>query len=144
MDEFWKIIRHNQSTTFSIVLVLIALGWAYGCQSKVTSLTHPATKVTRQELQIEIDTFIAQAELRFESLDQQDAFKSALFNMAIEYSKGSTINPLAMAITLGNILGVGLLIDNRRKDVRIKTAKNEIDVLTKTLNNNVTTDKKTN
>lgn len=126
MDKIWKHIRHNQSLVISLVLCSVVVAWAYGCESTVRSIIQPNLKVTRAELQQEVENLTAQAELRFKSLDRQDAFKSALFDVAIQYANGSTINPVAVAITLGNILGIGAVIDNRRKDVRINSLKTEI------------------
>lgn len=124
MEKIWKFIRHNQAFAISSTLALAVVVWAYGCQSTAQSILNPATSVTREELQLEVDTLLAQVELRFKSLDEQDSFKRSLFGIAINYAESGTINPLAVAITLGNIIGLGAVIDNRRKDVLIKTLKN--------------------
>lgn len=124
MEKIWKHIRHNQSLVIGLMLVTAAVVWAYGCQSRVVSILSPPARVTRPELQLEVDSLLERAKMRFADLDRQDKFKAAFFNMAIEYSKGGTINPIAFAITAGNILGLSAVIDNRRKDVLIKTLKN--------------------
>lgn len=124
MTKLWTLIRHNQSLVIGISLVTAVAVWAYGCQSKAVSILTPPARVTRQELQLELDSLSDLAAIRFADLDRQDKFKAAFFNMAIEYSKGGTINPIAFAITIGNILGLSAIIDNRRKDVHIKTLKN--------------------
>lgn len=123
MDKLWKIIRHNQSLTFSTLLALIVLVWVYGCQSTAVSILNPPSKVSRAELQIEVDAILERAKLRFADLDRQDKIKSTIFNTAITFAEHGTVNPVAVAITLGNILGLGAIIDNRRKDVLIKTLK---------------------
>jgi len=129
--EIWKKIRHNQSLFFSTLLVLTVLVWAYGCRSTVVSILTPPLKVSRAELQLEVDAILERAKLRFAELDRQDKIKSTVFDFAINYAEHGAVNPIAVAITLGNILGLGAIIDNRRKDVLIKSLKN-----------NVTTDKK--
>lgn len=126
MRKLWKAIRHNQSTIISILLASTILIWAYGCQSRVRSLVNPSVLVSRDGLHLEVDNMIAQAELRFKSLDQQDAFKKALFDIAVNYMQGGQLNPAAVFVTLFSIVGGGALIDNRRKDVRIKSLKSEI------------------
>lgn len=126
LSDLWKKIRHNQSTIISILLAGMVLLWAYGCQSQVRSLLDHQLMVDRDHLQLEVESLIAQAELRFKSLDQQDAFKKALFDIAVSYMQGGQLNPAAVFVTLFSIIGGGALIDNRRKDVRIKSLKSEI------------------
>lgn len=124
MSKLWQKIRHNQGLVISGVLALVAVAWAYGCQVSVRSILHPEQRLTRPELAAEVEAFAAQARLRFANLDRQEELKQAVFNMAIQYAKGGRLNPVAIAITLSSILGLGAVIDNRRKDVCIKTLKN--------------------
>lgn len=123
MTKICRIIRHNQGLAIGSFIAICVLLWAYGCQSQVTSIVNPTILVTRGELDIEIDAFIAQAKLKYADLDRQDEIKSTVFNVAIDFMKGGQINPVALAIVLGNILGLGAILDNRRKDVAIKTLK---------------------
>jgi len=133
MTKIWTTIRHNYGFLIGVVLAACVLCWAYGCQSQVASIVSPSRKVTRGELRIEVDAFLATAQLRFADLDRQDAFKAGLFDTAIQFATEGKINPIAVALSLGNILGIGAIIDNRRKDVRIKAAKSEIETLSKTI-----------
>lgn len=123
LEKIWTFVRHYQATSVSALLVIAVLIYAYGCQSKVTSIINAPNLVNRGELQIEVDIFIAQAELKFADLNMQDQVKSYLFNTAIDFAQGGKINPLAVAIVLGNILGLCAVIDNRRKDGIITTLK---------------------
>lgn len=124
MSKLWQKIRHNQAIVISGIIALAVVTWAYGCQPSVKSIREPDIRLTRPEFQNEVDYFAAQAASRFESLEQQEKLRRTLFNLAIEYAKGGSVNPVAVAITLGNIIGLGAVIDNRRKDVVIKTLKN--------------------
>lgn len=123
MKEIWKFVRHNQGMFIGVLLAIGVFSWTYGCKSKVRSITNPIIMVNRRELQIEVDNFIAQAELRFAELDKQDQVKSTLFNVAIDFMQGGNINPAAVAIVIGNILGLGAVIDNVRKRTLINTLK---------------------
>ncbi len=123
MTKIWTIIRHNKGLVAGCCIALCVFAWAYGCQSQVTSIVNPTVFVTRGELDIEVDSFIAQARLKYANLDQQDELKSTVFNVALDFMKGGQINPVAIAIVLGNILGLGAIADNLRKDVHIKTLK---------------------
>lgn len=127
MISIWKVIRHNQSLAIGIVIALAVALWAYGCQSSVVSIVNPPTKLTRPGLVAEVEAFEVQARLRFAALDMQDKLKSTLFNTAIEFAAGGKINPIAFAVTIGNLIGLSAIIDNRRKDVRIKSLKKELN-----------------
>lgn len=123
MRKLWEKFKHNQGIVISTFIALAVVGWAYGCQASVQSILRPASRLNRTEFHGEVESIAAQVQSRYESLDRQDELKQKLFNLAIEYAQSGHINPLAVAITLGNIVGLGAVIDNRRKDVLIKTLK---------------------
>lgn len=123
MKKLWTLIRHNRGMTIGIILALAIIVWVFGCPSTVVSIHNPPEKVTRGELELEVEHFLKSAALRFRELDQQDEFKRTIFAMAMDFMKEGKINPLAVVITLGNILGLGAIIDNVRKDTHIKTLK---------------------
>lgn len=135
-NNIWKTIRHNQGFFVSL-LICIPIGvWFYGCDSTTQSLLDPSVKVTKPELQFEYSSEIrrleneledlkSQADLRLQDIARQDEIKAALYNHAVGWTSGQPINPVGLLTTLGGILGIGAVIDNRRKDVLIKTMKNE-------------------
>lgn len=124
MTKIWAFIRHNQGMFIGGAIAIAVLIWTYGCESQVTSIVNAPTLVNRSELELEVNDFVARAELKFKQLDQQDTFKRAIFTMAIDFMKGGSINPVAVAIIIGNILGLGAVIDNVRKRTLIQTLKN--------------------
>lgn len=124
MKTIWTFIRHNRGTVISAGIAIVLLVWLYGCHSQVKSIVNPTVYVNRPELEAEVAGFLNQAEIKFADLDRQDQFKRILFENAITYAQGGTVNPFAVLITLGGILGIGLAVDNRGKDVRIKDLKN--------------------
>lgn len=123
MSKIWSFIRHNSGIVISSILCTVILAWVYGCPSTVVSVHNPPALVTRGELEIEVDHFLKLAEIRFEELDQQDEFKRTFFAWAIEFMSAGKINPLAVALSLGNLLGLGAVIDNVRKRTLINTLK---------------------
>lgn len=123
MKKIWQFIRHNSGMVIGSILVIAILVWCFACHSKVVSIHNPPALVTRAGLELEVDYLLKQAEMRFAELDQQDEFKRTIFAMAIDFMKEGRINPLAIAITLGNILGLGAIIDNVRKTTHINTLK---------------------
>lgn len=136
MTKLWAFIRHNSGIVIGSTIAIAILGWVYGCQSQVTSIVNPTVLVTRGEFELEVDTFlaqqklkvdmfIAQAELKVTDLDKQDLIKDTIFNTAINFMQGGNVNPAAVAIVIGNILGIGAIVDNVRKRTLIETMKSE-------------------
>ena len=56
----------------------------------------PEKKATRPELKIEVDTLLAEAKLKFEDLNREDAFKRQLFEYATVVAEGSSVKPFGV------------------------------------------------
>lgn len=125
MKNLWSFIRHNSGIVIGGILTCLVLIWTFGCESQVASITNPSMLVTRAELDLEVDHFLQTAEIRYTDLDRQDEFKRTFFAMAINFMQGGQINPIAVALTIGNLLGIGAVIDNVRKRTYINTLKSE-------------------
>lgn len=132
MKRLWKWIDHNQGSFVGLVLSVVLLVWTYGCTSTVSSLIHPEKKVTRSELQVELETSIAnldlqinnlqrEATIKFDILDKQDALKQKLAEFALTTATTGQINPLGIVMLITGLAGIGLAVDNRAKDKVIKT-----------------------
>jgi len=128
-------IRHNQGVSIGIAICILLLVWFCGCETRTQSLIEKNRRVTLPELKTEYNSELRRLEAELLSLEEktalrqidiqrQEAFREALFNHAITIASGGTISPIGIATTLGSILGIGAVIDNRRKDVHIKTLKN--------------------
>lgn len=131
MQAITKWIRHNQGVFVALLVSVVLLGWAFGCESKVASLMESTKKVSAGELQLELhaetvrleaelDQLIKRAELRQEELARQDAIKQKLFEFAAITAEAGTFNPAGLIALTGSILGFGAIIDNRIKDKVIK------------------------
>jgi len=131
MSKIIKVISHNQGVTLSVIMIVIALGWIFGCASKVTSLLEPAKMVTAEELSIEItaerqrleaelDLLIRKAALKQTELARQDAIKQKFDNFAAITVDAGTVNPAGVLGLLFSVFGIGAVIDNRIKDKVIK------------------------
>lgn len=92
--------------TIALFVLTALLFWGYGCPSKVTSLIEPTKKVTRPELQIELDTIIATAEFRLASLDHQDQFRDIIFKNAMLMVEGGGLNPTGIITLLAGLYGL--------------------------------------
>jgi len=123
MTKLYAIFRHNSGTILSALFIPAILIYAYSCQSTVISLVQTNRHVTRTELIAEVDLILAQAAAKFDSLDRQDLVKSTIFNSLLDLSQGAPVNPAGVALVIGNILGLGAVIDNVRKRTHINTLK---------------------
>lgn len=125
MTKIYTWIRHNPCIVFSTILAALMLVFAYGCQSTVISLVHTNRHITRAELVIEVDTFLAAASNRFVDLDRQDLVKDTIFNSVLDLAQGGTPNPIGIVLTIAGILGIGAVGDNIKKRTHINTLKGE-------------------
>ena len=126
LEKIKEGLRHNQFLAVALVVVIAMTVWLVGCQSETNSILTPDEQVNRAELNMEIKVFKSKVEEAIKDLDQQDAFKQELFNIGIVMAKGGTIDPVGAGITLLGILGIGSVVDNRRKDAVIKSKSNAL------------------
>jgi len=96
----------NWPKTIALLILTALLFWSYSCQPQVRSLIHPDVKVTRPELQIELDSIIATAEFRMAQLDRQEAFRDVIFKNALLMAETGTLNPIGIITLLTGLYGV--------------------------------------
>ena len=130
-EKIKKFMNHERYQTISVFLVLIFLGIVYGCESKVDSVRYPGQRISRAQFEIEVNTFLQEAEIRADQLNTQDELKAVLFEVGTMTAQGGTYNPLGVITTIAGILGIGAVTDNvrKRRDIkkwesRTTTAKN--------------------
>ena len=125
-----KWISKNQGLFIALIVNVCVLVWAFGCESKVQSLTTDK-KLTRDEYRIEYNSELhrlelelaklqAQGKIGFTSLDRQDALKQKIFRAVAIATQTGTVNPAGLLTLLGSITAIGLGVDNRIKDKVIK------------------------
>ena len=129
MKKLLTFVRHYKGLMVSMALVLAICLWNFGCESKVAS-PRTGQMVTRVELQLEIEHFIKEVELKIVDLDKQDAVKRELLNIGIVVAESgvNSVNPIGMVLTISGLLGMGLAVDNTKKDAIIKTLKKKASV----------------
>ena len=101
------------------VCVLLTI-WGLSCESRVQSLTDPRIKVTREELRVEVDRFLAMADIRFKSLDRHDELKALVFDKLIVWSTTGGFNPMGLIPLIVGVLGGAAITDNVRNRVKNK------------------------
>lgn len=102
----WKDLIQNWPKTIAIIVLTALLFWGYSCQPETKSLLHPGEKVTRPELQIELDSIVATAEYRMAELDQQEAFRDLIFQNALVVVETGTMNPAGILTLLAGLYGI--------------------------------------
>lgn len=136
-----KAVEHNTGQAVAVVIVACLAVCMFGCEPKVASLQNPAIKVTRVELANEKDRIVAGvvAEIgrlemsitatgdnyavRVKHLDQLDAARAKAAELGMIVAAGGTINPVGALASLMAILGIGAVVDNRKKDGLIRDIK---------------------
>lgn len=99
--------------------------YAYGCEPKTDSLISADKKVTRIELQTELELFLARARAGEKDLERQEQIRDMIFNQALVIAQGNQVNPLGVVTSLLAILGIGATID----DVRLRRERKKQPVL---------------
>lgn len=136
----WTAIRHNTGLVAAILLSGLMVLWMFGCESQTKSLADPTVKVTRSELDVEYGTGIknlqlqmadlqSQYKLRFDDLAKQDEIRAKLLEMGMLVAQGGSLNPTGLIGIVAGILGVGVVVDNRRKDTVIQVQKRDNESL---------------
>lgn len=110
----------NWPKTIALIILTILLFWGYACQPQVASLVNPGVKITRPELQIELDAIIATAEYRLAELDKQQAFQDIIFKNAMLLAETGVMNPAGILSLLAALYGV----TRATQDIKNKVKKN--------------------
>ncbi len=121
MKKFLELIfNHERYQTIAVIIAGLLLLYFYGCAPKCISILNPPQRITRPQLEIEIDTFIARANIGYATIEQQEEFRDLLWQQSLTYATTGAINPLALLQSLGAIWGIGATVDNVRKRKEIK------------------------
>ncbi|MBA7543666.1 hypothetical protein ES705_36003 [subsurface metagenome] len=126
-------IKDNPFIDIAIVTVVVVLSLFGGCQVTVPSLTEPTQRVTRTQLEIELQTLLDTAEMRFKQIDRQESFRRELLNHALLISQSGTINLYGLIPLALSVLGAGAVADNVRKR---KVIRNNLTEYVKTVKEN--------
>lgn len=126
LDKIKNLLKHDSFLCVAGVIVVVLVVWGVGCESTVIS---PITgrKVSRVELDAERAMLLKNIESSIMELDKQDLFKQQLVDLGLVLSTGGSVNPAGLITSAVGLLGLGSVIDNRRKDSLIKMLKNNIN-----------------
>jgi len=114
------LFNHERYQTISVIACALLLIWFYGCEPMCESTLFPGTKISRAELDSEIDIFITKVNTGYATLEQKEQLRQLLFEQALQSAATGAFNPIALMTSVGAILGLGATADNIRKRKEIK------------------------
>ena len=101
----WNWIKDNHRGIITGVVTVVLCIYLYSCESQVKSLDGSNRLINRAELQLELDTFITQVEIRTMSLDRQDAFRNLIIQNGLALVQGTPFNPVGLITAIAGIYG---------------------------------------
>lgn len=127
MKKLLKMLfNHERYQSISVILTLIFVIFLASCDPQAKSLIDPGKKISRLELDGEIALLQARIDTELKSLEQQEAIRTLLLNLAATAARTGTF-PFTEAI-LGAVgmLGTGAVIDNVRKRRDVTKLENQL------------------
>lgn len=118
-----KNLSDNWPKLVAILVLTAILFWGYGCPSRVDSLLVDGRKVTRPELQVELDTIAQTAEFRMADLDRQDQFRDIVFQNVTMMAQTGVVNPAGIITLLLGIYGA----TRGAKDIKDRIEKKSVN-----------------
>jgi len=109
-----------------ILIVIVTVGFmlfAYSCEPKVTSLLDKRERVTRAELQLELDMMLAQAETRMADFDRQERIRTLILQNALLLTQGQPFNPVGIITAIASIYGIKQAAQNTTGAIKNARAK---------------------
>jgi len=128
-NKLLQTIRHNQNVICSTIICITLAIWCYSCEPVTRSPREPTRKVTRSQLELEIKIFADEVAFAYADLQKQEQIREAILNSGLAYTQGQGVSIIGLISTLSSIVGVGAIIDNRRKDAIIKSKTNALNSL---------------
>lgn len=123
MKKALKFLNDNHHYFIAAAVIIICSVWTYGCESKVNSILHPNQLVTRGELKIEIDYFMAHADLKLMTLDKQDELKQWLIDLGTTFATTGTVNPTGLLNTAISVAAIAFGLNQRKRRINSDPTK---------------------
>jgi len=126
-------LKENPFIDAAMILAVVAIALLGGCQVTAPSLLNPEIKISRAELEIELQQLLSKAEMRFREIDQQEQFKRELLNHALLIGQSGQVNLVGLIPIALSLLGAGAVADNVRKQ---KVIRDNLTTYVKTVKEN--------
>jgi len=120
--------RHNQGVVAAIVVCAMLLVWS-GCEVTTPSPFHPDLKVTQTELEAEVQMYVVKVQSAYDDIQKQELIRKAILEAGWAVAQGGGVDFLGLGVTLSGIIGLGSIIDNRKKDAVIVSKSKALDAM---------------
>lgn len=114
-------LKDNPFIDIAAIVVVVVAGFFSGCQVTAPSLLDPQVRVSRAQLEIELQSLLATAEMRFDQIAQKETFRRELLNHALVIGQAGQVNLIGLIPIALSLLGAGAVADNVRKRKIINT-----------------------
>ena len=112
-----KPIKENWQWYLIIVIANVICLWVMACPPTTESLINGRPDVTREELQLELETITNTAKFRMAHLDQQDQLRDIILQNAVLIIENGSVNPLGIITGLLALYGAGSALTKGKKKV---------------------------
>lgn len=116
-------LKNSWPKITAIFFAVFLLVWAAGCPATVSSPLDSNTRLTRAELQIELNTLLAKYQHKITTLDQEERLRKLILQNALVIAQAGTVNPLSILTTLLGFYGAGSIASSTGKIVKKKLSK---------------------
>lgn len=102
----------------------VAIGlifYAYGCEPETQSMLDPGKKVSRMELESEIEFLLARSRIRVADLDRQQELRNLILQQTLIVAESGGVNPVGIITAILAIMGIGAGAD----DIRLRRERSK-------------------
>ncbi|MBA7618970.1 hypothetical protein ES703_26302 [subsurface metagenome] len=119
-EKVKSFLNHERYQVVAAAIAIFLIVFGISCESRVRSISNPDLRISRDELNAEVEAFVTKATTKYRDLDRQDELKVLLYDKFMLWTATGVFNPVAILPTIFSILGVGAVTDNVRKRKVIK------------------------
>jgi len=101
MKKIIEFLNHERYQVVATVGCVMLILWTFSCQSKTRSPFNPNEKITRVQLDTQLDYILDKCELAYQDIEQQDAIKQKILDAAAIAAQGGRVN--IVGLFLANI-----------------------------------------
>lgn len=117
-------LKEYTALIIPIAVAIVLCIYAYGCEPKTRSLLDPRNQVTGLELKMEMESLIAQLQLREIDLERKMYIRDIILQQGLIITQTGAVNPIGIITSILAILGVTATVDDIRLRKKINANRN--------------------